>query len=104
LHLKCDFRDLLVSKFAFKFNLYWYIEATIGLTAADPNVAKEEKGRTMQLCGMQILGALAMSGTLDLGGLIPLVRHKGPADSPGHPVEGDAVYICTVGLYKLNLI
>jgi len=27
-----------------------------------------------------------MSGTLDLGGLIPLVRHKGLGDSPGHPV------------------
>ena len=71
------------------------LEATIGLIAVDAKLAKEERGRTMRSCGVQILGALAMSGTLDLGGLVPLVRHKGLTDSPGHPVSGDARYMCT---------
>ena len=31
----------------------------------------------MRSCGVQIVGALAMAGTLDLGGHVPRVRHDG---------------------------
>ena len=49
-----------------------------------------EDDRLSRSCGIQILGALAMRGTIDLGAPVPLVRHAGVDASPGVP-RGRAV-------------
>ena len=60
-----------------------------------------EDDRLSRSCGIQILGALAMRGTIDLGAPVPLVRHAGVDASPGYPVDerSDAALVCagTVG-------
>jgi hypothetical protein len=42
---------------------------------AELSRADAEAGRTARLCGVQIVGALAHSGVLDLGGETPVIRY-----------------------------
>ena len=53
------------------------LDSVIELIDVDPALGSREEGRTMRSCGVQIVGALAMAGTLDLGGHVPRVRHDG---------------------------
>ena len=53
------------------------LDSVIELIDVDPALGSREEGRTMRSCGVQIVGALAMAGTLDLGGRVPRVRHDG---------------------------
>jgi hypothetical protein len=44
-------------------------------TTKSKSRADSEQGRLARLCGVQIIGALANAGVLDLGGEAPVVRH-----------------------------
>jgi hypothetical protein len=72
----------------------------IELIDVDPALGSREEGRTMRACGVQIVGALAMAGTLDLGGHVPRVRHGAivprETQSAGWAIDADCkfAYIC----------
>ena len=72
------------------------LDSVIELIDVDPALGSREEGRTMRACGVQIVGALAMAGTLDLGGHVPRVRHGVGENSAGWAIDADCkfAYIC----------
>ena len=71
------------------------LSAIVKLVAVDDTLARSEEGRAMRSCGVQMFGALALVGTLDLGGEFVAVRHAGEEDSPGCVLpECDARRVC----------
>jgi len=72
------------------------LDSVIELIDVDSALGSREEGRTMRACGVQIVGALAMAGTLDLGGHVPRVRHGVGENSAGWAIDADCkfAYIC----------